>query len=331
MKSEPYFLAPFAVEEVNALIDAANGFKVPKLPKRERGSSHNDVRVIEVMGPLVRRQTWMAEILGWTTYEETIRSIEAAVNDAQTAAIVLVIDSPGGIASGCLECAEAVSRASKEKPVIAMVDGVGTSAAYFIASGATKIIAAPDSWIGSIGTVFELRNFAELERRMGIETTVITTGDFKAAGHRSHPMTEPVRDYFAGLVEKMGQHFTEHVSKFRKLSESQRKEVTSAKVYTADDAQRLGLIDGVGFTAEVIDTLLNRTTDDPRQVGHSLATVMANLQFDRMEAARQESQGEEFWDAVDLEQDQRGCTRAEAMRVVQRNESMETAGVLLTN
>ncbi|WP_436714967.1 S49 family peptidase [Roseiconus lacunae] len=318
MRSEPYFLAPFAVEEVRSLMDAAAEFKLPQIPKRERAPDRGDVAIVEVMGPLVRRDDGFSMTLGLSSYEDIINQVNHAVE--ASAAIVLVIDSPGGIAVGALRCAEVIAAAAKEIPVISVVDGLCASAGYFLAAGSTSIIASPDSWIGSVGSIMELRSFAEMERNMGIETTIITTGEYKSAGNPSEPMAGHVRDYFAGLNEKTGQHFSDHVAKHRKLSKQQRQEIEAAKVYTADDAMKVGLIDGVAFADDVIKSIY--TGGNPRSA-RGVASLMGPVQRDvsyrrsQGNATRNDTElaAATFWEAVDKAQNDRQCTRADAMRL----------------
>ncbi|MCO8121463.1 S49 family peptidase [Stieleria sp. TO1_6] len=325
MKSEPYFLAPFAVGEVQSLLDAASQFKLPNIKQRETRSQQSGVAVVDIAGPLSRRATWMTELLGLATYEDLTRQVEYATSDASVSVIVLAIDSPGGLASGCLQCAQSIANAAKQKPVVAVIDGIGASAAYFLASGATTIIAAPDSWTGSIGSVFELKSFAELERRVGIQTEVIVTGSMKAAGHPSQPITESVKQYFGDLVGKLGQHFVDHVAKYRRLKPEQMREIEAAKIYSADDAESVGLIDGVGFLSDVLKAIDNKPTSGS-DINAVLYSTLMRIDDHRQQLnARQHATSdasEAFWEEVDEAQRQSDCTRAQAIAIVQQRQQV---------
>ncbi|MFX8577776.1 S49 family peptidase, partial [Acinetobacter baumannii] len=75
------------------------------------------------------------------------------MNTASVRGILLDVDSPGGEVAGLAELAEFIAEAAKEKPIYAVANSLMASAAYWMSSGATRIYAAPNSAVGSIGVV----------------------------------------------------------------------------------------------------------------------------------------------------------------------------------
>lgn len=279
MQSEPWFLAPTAAAELNDRIETAKKRSMPKSVRR-KVSHDKDVAIVPVVGPLVRSSDFLSTLLGLSTYEQTINELRYAEKNERIGGIVLHIDSPGGTASGCQRVAEVVEEVNRTKPVVAVCDGYMCSAAYYIASASSFITASPDALVGSIGTVMELQNAAKLLERIGIETNLISTGEFKTAGHPSAPLTDEHREYFEGIISDLGQHFASHVIKHRRLSGESQKEVLSAKVFVGQKAVDIGLIDAVAYPEETIKSMVTREPDIGRFRGSFHSVVRAMTRYE---------------------------------------------------
>jgi ClpP class serine protease len=111
------------------------------------------VAVVPVRGVLMRADGFMSRAMRWQTFGGLIEVLAELAAADHVARIVLDMDSPGGVVVGLPDAAEAVRAAAAVKPVSVRVDGLAASAAYWIASQATEISAAPGSQLGSIGTM----------------------------------------------------------------------------------------------------------------------------------------------------------------------------------
>jgi ATP-dependent protease ClpP protease subunit len=111
------------------------------------------VAVVPVTGPIFRYADFFTDFSGGATIDSLSKDFNAALNDPAVASIVLNIDSPGGEVAGVNEFAQMVFEARGRKPIVAYVDGLGASAAYWIASAADEIVADATAMIGSIGVV----------------------------------------------------------------------------------------------------------------------------------------------------------------------------------
>jgi ClpP class serine protease len=111
-------------------------------------STANKIALISVQGGLTPRGSWFGSSL------DGLRSqIRRAANDADVAAIVLDIDSPGSTVAGTMETAAEVKAATTQKPVIAIANTLTASAAYWIGSQASEFVMAPSADVGSIGAM----------------------------------------------------------------------------------------------------------------------------------------------------------------------------------
>ncbi len=169
--------------------------------------------------------------------ERTAAAFEGAIRGAASrpdvAGIVIRVNSPGGFLSPVVRIFNVVKDVAREMPVVAYIDGLGTSGAYYAAVGASHIYASPGSLIGSIGVILVV---APSTKPIG---DVIYTGPYKLIGVGKleyYNLTARARDLFIGSVEE---------GRGERLRAS-REELLRARVYSAGEALSLGLIDGVG-------------------------------------------------------------------------------------
>jgi signal peptide peptidase SppA len=113
----------------------------------------NGVATIPVTGPLVRHADIFDEISGATSYDALRKDLQVALDDPNVRSIVLRINSPGGEVTGCQELCDAIFAARAQKRIVAYVDGMACSAAYWIASACDEIVTAPTGELGSIGVM----------------------------------------------------------------------------------------------------------------------------------------------------------------------------------
>ena len=126
--------------------------------------------------------------------------LRQAAEDPGVREIILDVDSPGGEVAGTEELAAVVAEARTRKPVTAIVNALAGSAAYWIASAATRIVSTPSGLTGSIGVLATHVDLSELERKAGIRVTEIVAPTGKADGSEHRPLTETGRAAIAANV-----------------------------------------------------------------------------------------------------------------------------------
>jgi protease IV len=185
------------------------------------------------------------------------KQLEKFGNDDNVKAIVLHIDSPGGGAAASQEMYHEVLRVRQEKhkKVVASVESVGASGAYYIAAGCDKIYANPASVVGSIGVIMEWTNYGDLLRWAKLKNVTISHGDLKDAGDPTRDLTPKEEAYFQSLVDNMYGQFVHDVAVGRHTSDDKIAPLATGQVWTGQQAQPLGLIDAQGgFRDALLDT-----------------------------------------------------------------------------
>jgi protease-4 len=178
-------------------------------------------------------------------------------DDSSIKAIVLHINSPGGGAAASQEIYNEVVRVRQEKHkiIVASVESVGASGAYYIASGCDKIYANDASVVGSIGVIMEWTNYGELMKWAKLKSVVIHTGTLKDAGDPTREMTPEEQAYFQSLVDNMYGQFVHDVATGRHTTDDKIRPLATGQVWTGQQSLPLGLIDKVGgFRVALIDT-----------------------------------------------------------------------------
>ena len=206
----------------------------------------NTIAVIDVSGVITDADT-----------DKIDKQLEKFGNNSSIKAILLHIDSPGGGAAASQEIYHEVLRVreQKHKKVVASVESVGASGAYYIASACDKIYANPASVVGSIGVIMEWTNYGDLMKWAKLKPVVITHGELKDAGDPTRDMTPQEAAYFQSLVDNMYGQFVHDVAVGRHASDDKIRPLATGQVWTGEQSQPLGLIDAQGgFRDALIDT-----------------------------------------------------------------------------
>ncbi|MGA1981828.1 MAG: signal peptide peptidase SppA [Acidobacteriaceae bacterium] len=178
-------------------------------------------------------------------------------DDSSIKAIILHIDSPGGGAAASQEIYNEVVRVrtEKHKKIIASVESVGASGAYYIASGCDKIYANDASVVGSIGVIMEWTNYGDLMKWAKLKNVVIHAGTLKDAGDPTRDMTPEEEAYFQSLVDNMYGQFVHDVATGRHSTDDKIRPLATGQVWTGQQAIPLGLIDKIGgYRVALMDT-----------------------------------------------------------------------------
>ena len=153
-------------------------------------------------------------------------------DDSSVKAIILHINSPGGGAAASQEIYNEVVRVrhEKNKKIVASVESVGASGAYYIASGCDKIYANNASVVGSIGVIMEWANYGDLLKWAKLKSVVIHTGTLKDAGDPTREMTPVEQAYFQSLVNNMYGQFVHNVAVGRHTSDDKIRPLATGQV-----------------------------------------------------------------------------------------------------
>lgn len=178
-------------------------------------------------------------------------SLEQAVNDKNVKAIVLRVNSPGGEVTASDIIYNAVKKAAKVKPVVVYMDAMAASGGYYVACGATKIVASETTLTASIGVIIETMNYSELFGKVGLSMTAFTSGAFKDSLSGARPMREDEKAYVQNLVMQMYDRFLGIVSEARGVpKETLKSTVADGRVVTGREALAAKLVDQIGYVED---------------------------------------------------------------------------------
>lgn len=189
--------------------------------------------------------------------DKTDRQLEKFANDDSVKAIILHIDSPGGGAAASQEIYHEVLRirTQHKKWIVASIESVGASGAYYVASATDRIYANEASIVGSVGVIMEWVNYGDLMKWAKLKNVIIKAGALKDAGSPTRDLTPTERAYFQGLTDNMHMQFIDDVAVGRKLPVKDIQQLATGQVWTGQQALPLHLIDQVGgFRVALLDT-----------------------------------------------------------------------------
>ncbi len=161
-------------------------------------------------------------------------------------AVIISIDSPGGTVAGSEALYAGIRRLAEKKPVVAVVEGISASGSYIVAIATDRIFAPRNAIIGSIGVIFQFPNVTELLKHVGVTVKDIKSTPLKAAPNGYEPTSPEARAAIRGLIEDSYDWFKGLVRERRALDEAKLNIAADGRVFTANQALPLNLIDEIG-------------------------------------------------------------------------------------
>lgn len=255
-------------------------------PRTERSVArkHGAVAVIPVFGIIMPRPS-IYEFFGLATSTQTIsRRVNEALADPDVKAIVLDVDSPGGVISGVAELAgELRGMRGGAKPIVAHADYLVASAAYWIASQADEIVASPSALVGSVGVYVMHVDQSGLLEQLGIKVTLVAEPAEKIEGNPFEPLGESAEAHLRSIVSQGLSAFRADVAAGRGISVSGVADEW-ARVYTAADAKRMGMVDKIRTLGETLAAYGIVQQVGPSQASRQRAQALRQAQIDAMTA-----------------------------------------------
>jgi len=180
------------------------------------------------------------------------RTLRSAALDPKASAIVLRVDSPGGNVAGTGDLAADVRALNAIKPIVAFIEDIGASAAYYVASQAALIVATKDTLVGSIGVYMVIDDWSSFFAQAGVKRRVIKFGEHKGDGVQGTEATAAQIDDFERVVEEIGGVFVDAVAAGRGIGREAALKLADGRIHGAARALSLGLIDRIGTQEQAI-------------------------------------------------------------------------------
>ncbi len=255
----PWAITPQMMQVVSGVVaDWATGVKntVPAGQYQNapiKVDTSDGVAVIPIHGVMAKRMNLFMEISGGVSTEQASAAFMDAIHDPAVKGIVFDIDSPGGVVNGSFQLADLVYENRGKKPTVALIDGLGASAAYLLASATDRIIANDAAYVGSIGVVASLLDDSRALANAGLKQTTIIGGRYKTGGPPGLSDKEST-EYLQGHVDNIYGQFVGRVARNRGVSEETvETDMAQGRIFIGEQAKTVGLIDEIGGPDAAID------------------------------------------------------------------------------
>ena len=167
-------------------------------------------------------------------------------------AIILRINSPGGMVAPSQEIYQEVKKACREKKVVVSMESIAASGGYYIACTADKIVANPGTLVGSIGVILQIENIEELLSKIGLKREIVKSGKYKDIGSMTRPMTKEEEAILQGFSDNIYYQFVDAVAEGRDMKREEVLKIADGRIFTGEQAIKLGLIDRLGNLQDTI-------------------------------------------------------------------------------
>ena len=213
------------------------------------------VAVIPLQGMITPRGSKLMQMLyGVVGGLEAFRAqFREAMADDSVSAIVIDVDSPGGLVDMVPETAAEVLDARGSKPIVAVANTLAASAAYWIASQADELVVTPSGQVGSIGVFTVHEDISRMADMMGVKTTIISAGQYKGEGNPFEPLSKSAITALQDQVDEIYGMFTAAVASGRGVAqEAVAAGYGEGRCLLADRALQVGMVDRIDTLEAVV-------------------------------------------------------------------------------
>ena len=215
-----------------------------------------NVAVLPMHGAISQRSSIWQDIFRGVSTEQFGAAFVRAINDDRIGAVVINQDSPGGTTAGVEELSDLIHQGSKIKTVVALANSESASAAYWLGSQATKMMAAPGAEVGSVGVYRMHVDESQAMEQVGVRVKFMSVPEYKTEGNPYEPMSADAVAHHMQQVNETYDVFTKAVARGRSVTPAKvRSDFGKGRSFHARQAADLGMVDRVATLAQVIDEL----------------------------------------------------------------------------
>ena len=276
-----WFIEPGKAAEIISILEwrAAQGpraerYRGESAAPQPMSSEQGKIAVIRLHGVIAPRTSMMDDLCdsGLVSLEGFQAAFDAVANDPSVKAIILDVDSPGGMVDLVPETAAKIRKARRaDRPIVAVANTLAASAAYWIASAADEIIVTPSGEVGSIGVYTMHQDISEACKMEGIAVTFIFEGARKVEANPFEPLSaeasaalqQNVRHYYDMFTKDVARARGVEIAVVRGDPEKDEKHFGGGRCYPANIAVDLGMADSV----DTLETTIARLADQANTAG----------------------------------------------------------------
>ncbi len=253
---------------------------------KEIAETDGNIAVIPIHGVLSNKMDLFSAMSGGTSYAGIKKQLHAALANEDVKAVVLDVDSPGGTVPGTDELATEIrSLRGGDKPIVAQVNTLAASAAYWLASSADEIVVTPSGQAGSIGVYTAHDDVSSALEKRGIKRTYISAGKHKVEGNETEPLGKDALAHIQDGVDHSYSRFLAAVAEGRGTTVGKVEDgYGQGRVFYASALMDRGMVDRIA----TLDQTLERFGADtqPAYVRRVKAQNQARAEAARMLACK---------------------------------------------
>jgi len=185
--------------------------------------------------------------------KETIRQLRHFLKQDGVKAVVLRVDSPGGIVAPSQEIFEEVKKFAAKKKIIVSMGSLAASGGYYISAPATMIYANPGTITASIGVILKLSNIEALMDKIGIKSHTLKTGKYKDSGSPLREFSPEDRAMLQSVIDNTHEQFIRAVAEGRKLPVEEVRKIADGRILSGEQARGFKLVDRLGTLQDAIE------------------------------------------------------------------------------
>ncbi|HLW51307.1 MAG TPA: signal peptide peptidase SppA [Candidatus Angelobacter sp.] len=205
-----------------------------------------NIAVIPVYGVLCYRANMFSDFSGGTSVQQLTKTFRQCLADDNTKAIIFDVDSPGGDVDGIQEFADEIFNARGQKKMVAVVNTLAASAAYWLASSAEELVVTPSGMVGSIGVFTTHEDISKMDEAMGLKVTYISAGKYKTEGNPDEPLSPEAQAAIQANVDSYYNAFVNAVARNRGVAANDvRNGFGEGRVVVAKDALKMKMVDKI--------------------------------------------------------------------------------------
>jgi len=222
--------------------------------------------------------------------DETVKTLAKIRKDDKIKAVVFRVNSPGGSALGSELIWREVSLMKTKKPIFVSMGDYAASGGYYISAPADMIIAQPNTLTGSIGVFGMFPNISGLANKIGISFDGVKTNKYSDLPRANRAMNPEEKELLQAYVNHTYETFVGHCAQGRRMTPDAIKKIAEGRVWTGEQAKKLGLVDALGNLNDAITLVAKKA---------HLAT------YNVVEYPKQKSFIEKFMSSLDVKMQER--------------------------
>lgn len=185
--------------------------------------------------------------------KETIRQLRYFLKKDSVKAVVLRVDSPGGIVAPSQEIYSEVKKFAAKKKIIVSMGSLAASGGYYISAPSTMIYANPGTITASIGVLLKLSNIESLMDKIGIKSYTLKTGKFKDSGSPMRQFSPEDQAMLQAVIDNTHEQFVRAVAEGRKLPIEDVRKIADGRILSGEQALNHKLVDRLGTIQDAIE------------------------------------------------------------------------------